>query len=181
MLTKKEMILIFKMKKCFKCGASKEMSEFYKHPATLDGYLNKCKKCTKADIKLNVEKNRTNVNWIESRKKSARKWQRQNVSNSKTTSETRRKYIDKFPEKRRAMNASQRIIKAGYHKHHWSYNDEHFKDVIWLTNREHNKAHRFIVYDQERKMYRRFDTNELLDTKEHHNDFISLCILTRED
>jgi hypothetical protein len=66
-------------------------------------------------------------------------------------------------------------------KHHWSYNEEHFKDVIWLTKKEHMKGHRFIIYDQERKMYRRIDTNELLDTKEKHERWIKYCIENKED
>lgn len=43
------------------------------------------------------------------------------------------------------------------------------------------KAHRFIVYDQERFMYRRYDTNELLYTKQKHYDFIKFCIDNKED
>lgn len=43
------------------------------------------------------------------------------------------------------------------------------------------KGHRFIIYDQERKMYRRFDNNILLDTKEAHYQFIQYCIATFED
>lgn len=57
-------------------------------------------------------------------------------------------------------------------KHHWSYNKEHAKDVIFLSKADHYKAHRFIIYDQERMMYRRCDTLELLDTKESHLEFI---------
>ncbi|ENN8375873.1 hypothetical protein ACAX46_001263 [Providencia rettgeri] len=44
------------MKNCFKCNKEKPLSEFYKHKGTLDGHLNKCKECTRLDVKRNSEK-----------------------------------------------------------------------------------------------------------------------------
>jgi len=38
-------------KKCFKCKQTKDISLFYKHPETADRHLNKCKLCTKRDVK----------------------------------------------------------------------------------------------------------------------------------
>lgn len=44
-------------KTCFKCGRTLPLSEFYTHPQMCDGYLNKCKDCTKADVSAHRKKN----------------------------------------------------------------------------------------------------------------------------
>src|SRR5690349_10806365 len=41
------------LKTCFKCGAQKPRTEFYKHPGMADGLLGKCKPCTRADVRHN--------------------------------------------------------------------------------------------------------------------------------
>lgn len=40
-------------KKCFKCGSSLPITEFYKHSKMSDGVLSKCKTCTKRDVREN--------------------------------------------------------------------------------------------------------------------------------
>ena len=82
------------------------------------------------------------------------------------------RYKNKYPEKYSAKNKSSHLRKKGFEKHHWSYREGDEKDIIWLTTAEHNTAHRFLIYDQERMLYRRSDSNVLLDTRERHEEYI---------
>lgn len=172
------------MKICFKCGKEKPVSEFYKHPAMSDGHLNKCKECVREDVGKNYEKKAKDPNFLEKERDRGRdKYRRLYVGMSKANVARNKRYLNRYPEKESAKNSSANLISAfeGAERHHWSYNEEHFKDVIWLSKKDHMKAHRFIVYDQERKMYRCIDTNELLDTKQRHEKYILACIKNKED
>lgn len=149
-----------------------------------DGHLNKCKCCAKSDSsKAYMEKSGDEEYKEKERSRSREKYRRLYVGTGKSDVKRNRKYLNRYPEKEAAKNYSSNLI-APFDKaerHHWSYSEDHFKDVIWLLKKEHMKSHRFIVYDQERKMYRRFDTNELLHTKEKHHLFILDCIKNKED
>jgi hypothetical protein len=141
-----------------------------------DGHLNKCKSCTKNDSAEREEKLRQDPAWVESEKVRAReKYHRLGYRElHKPTTEQKREVMKrhnkKFPEKKKARIMAQHLVPKtpGNELHHWSYNKDHWKDVIELSVAEHNKLHRYILYDPERMMYRRCDTNVLLDTKESH-------------
>jgi hypothetical protein len=172
------------MKICFKCKEVKPLDSFYKHKGLSDGLLNKCKDCTKLDTKNRTNKLKKNPEWVESERDRGReKYHRLYTGTGKANNQAVAKHFQKYPEKYKATIACQRLEKPFElaERHHWSYNQEHYKDVIWLVKKDHLKAHRFIIYDQERMMYRRYDTNELLHTKEHHQEFILDCIKNKKD
>ncbi len=170
------------MKKCFKCGLEKELDDFYVHPRMADGHLNKCKECTKKDAKVvykNIQANPERA--FKERRRCAKKTER---ARKEKKFWTQREYIkqhlsddfdEKYPEKRKAHTATQHNTVKGFHQHHWSYNEDHFLDCIYLTQSDHIQIHRYINYDQERKQYRRLD-GILLDTKQESMQYYAYVL-----
>lgn len=170
-----------KEKKCFKCSITKPLSMFYAHPQMGDGHLNKCIECTKMDSRKRFDEKIKEPLFVESERARGRKKYHRYKYKSSATKETRIKWENRFPEKLKAAAASQYIkVEDGLQKHHWSYNQEHWKDIIPLNVRNHKKAHRFIQYDQEQMMYRTIE-GVLLDTKERHMEYITIMIQTQQD
>ena len=158
------------MKVCFKGGAEKPLSEFYKHSQMADGHVNKCKDCNKKDVAENREKNkeyylqydRNRPNHEERVRKSCERTKekyhtdpeyKQKVTDAKAA------WSERNTQKRKAQHAvsnakrdgklvkldccehcgtSEKAIQA----HHWSYEPEHWLDVIWLCTKCHGKEHR---------------------------------------
>ena len=85
------------------------------------------------------------------------------------------KYFEKYPEKKKSHNKCSKIFPKtkGNVLHHWSYNEEHSKDIIELTKEQHYLIHRFLCYDKLTFMYKIKDTDILLNTKELHLEFIN--------
>lgn len=144
-----------------------------------DGHLNKCISCCKEQAKQRTDFLRRSPDWIESEKNRAReKYHRLYAGKLPKVDYDKKKeimerYKAKYPEKMKSKNATSNMkpkVKEN-NFHHWSYNDEHMKDVIELSVLEHNKAHRYMIYDQERKMYRT-TKGVLLDTRQAHEQYI---------
>jgi hypothetical protein len=171
---------VMKTKRCFKCDKIKLLNEFYKHPQTKDGYLGKCKSCTKVDVRTRETILLKNTEWHEEEKKRHRdKYYRLGYKEKhKPSTENKKRIINKhkkrYPEKVLAKSRTQKTPRTnGCNFHHWSYNPEHYKDIIELSVKDHMKAHRFMIYDQSHMMYRVGKTGVLLDTKIKHYEFIT--------
>ena len=130
------------MKKCFKCGVKKELSEFYKHKQMKDGHVNKCKKCNMLDVRKNRE---DNIEYY------------RNYDRARGNRQTK-EYIDNYnknnPEKYKARNMVNNAIRDGkliklpcevcgtmdrLHAHHDNYSEP--LNVRWLCAAHHRQWH----------------------------------------
>jgi len=98
------------MKECFKCGAVKDINEFYVHYGMKDRHLGKCKECTKKDAAKHRNDNLEacqaydrarcmEPQRIELRRKVTLTWLEDGRQ-----AENQRKYRDKYPERYIARN-----------------------------------------------------------------------------
>ncbi len=166
------------MKKCISCQEQKEIFEFYKHKGMSDGYLNKCKECSKIDSKKRINELSKDQIWLDKEKQRQRekyhnlKYRGRIIKNREEIS---LRYKNKYPEKKEARNKSSHLKPKhkGNHLHHWSYNKNHFKDVIEISRLDHYYIHRKTTYDDNLKMYRTLK-GVLLDTREKCENFYTL-------
>jgi len=156
---------------CKKCGKTLPLSAFYTHITCVNGHVGQCKECFRIYKKERYAVLRLNPRWFEQEAKRKRETQRgtdwKNIPPTyEQQKESRIKYRKQFPEKYHAAIACQQLVREkGFVLHHWSYNTDHQKDVISMNTRQHGLVHRFMLYDQERMMYRRMD-GTLIDSRE---------------
>ena len=126
------------MKACFKCGEEKPLAEYYAHKQMADGHLNKCKSCTKSDVKHNRDLNIEHY----------RAYDR--ARGSRQPPEYQREQRRKHPEKFRARRfVSRKLTSPGVcslcgstHRieaHHHDYSKP--LEVEWLCSACHKQVH----------------------------------------
>jgi len=168
-----------KTKKCYKCGEVKILSEFYSRKDSPDGYRNDCKECCKKKTIETRLKNEQNPKWVWKEKERKRREALKRVAEGKQnqTLEQKRRYKKNWKhggvkiKAAASANLDKTIVcPKGYHKHHWSYNEDHWRDVIILSIKDHHRVHRYTVYDPDRLMYRTI-YGVLLDSRERAEEY----------
>ena len=149
-------------KVCFKCGKEKPLSEFYKHPQMSDGHLNKCKECTKSDVKKDYNRKSKDVSWVEKERARGReKYHRLGYKDKDWTNKTRRDF--KVSGNIHRDLERKGIDMEGKDAHHWNYNKP--RSVILLSTLAHHRIHQYVKASRSDKYLYTLD-GECLDTEE---------------
>lgn len=133
------------MKVCFKCREEKPIGDFYKHKEMADGHLNKCKECTKSDVRLHRSENNSVREYDRKRSKTperrahiamvSKKWRMENPQGYKAHTAlgnaVRDKKITKMPCEVCGNSRS--------HAHHDDYSKP--LSVRWLCAMHHHRLH----------------------------------------
>lgn len=115
------------MKTCFKCSRELPHSEFYKHPQMADGYLGKCKDCTKADVSNYWHEHAPIMRQLDGMRRRLKKQANQAVNNAVRDGRINRPLRCHYCREIAELSA-----------HHWDYYRP--LDVTWLCDRCHRIA-----------------------------------------
>lgn len=133
-------------KKCYKCGRELPLPEFYKHPQMGDGHLNKCKECTKKDVKRDYERKSSDESWMEKERARGReKYKR--LGYVKYDNITRRDFNP--PSSISKILRTHGFNTTGKEAHHWNYNLP--RSVFLMSRKAHHRLHTNIIMNREDK------------------------------
>jgi hypothetical protein len=147
-------------KACFKCGKTLPLEDFYVHPQMGDGHLNKCKACTKTDVRKRYYDKHEDVMAYECKRLDdpARREKQRGYSRKKRGTPSQMAATERYdaanPHKKRAHGIVARAIESGLlvrqpcevcgdpntHGHHDDYSKP--LAVSWLCPKHHGERHR---------------------------------------
>jgi hypothetical protein len=159
--------LFMKNTKCNKCQIEKSQDNFYKSNRRV------CITCIRKQQKATRENPLNYERYLEiDRQKKANKLTKQ-VITTEQKKILKERYYSKYPEKKAAHIVAQRIKRSriGTVWHHWSYKEEHRKEVIELSHLDHKKLHRSLIYDPIEMIYQT-KSGISLCTKELHYTYM---------
>jgi hypothetical protein len=134
------------MKKCSKCQAFLGLEMFYRHPATADGLLGKCKQCC---CRESAENRRKNLDYYRAYDKD----RAGNESRKKTVAAKTKRHRKSEPQKYKARTAVFSALRSGLltrmpcekcgSNHADAHHDDYGKplDVRWLCRQHHLAEH----------------------------------------
>ena len=128
------------MKRCFKCGEVKGLSDFYKHNGMADGHLNKCKECCRNYSSAHRQENIDSI----------RKYDR--LRGNRQPKGYAKEYRERFPIKYKAHNIVNNAIRDGKlfpmpceicGNRAVAHHDDYAKplNVRWLCQAHHKQWH----------------------------------------
>lgn len=155
--------------KCIKCSIEKELNSFYRHKGMSNGYLNKCIECCKKESVERYYILKKNPDFLEKeRERVKERYRRLNYKDKQKEWDKNRSWKNTSKYK----NLSKKFkTSKGIEIHHWNYNDEFLEDVFILKISEHRRAHRFLSFDEEKKVFKNL-LGEILDTKDKHKEYL---------
>jgi hypothetical protein len=156
-------------KRCFKCGRTLPLDEFYPHPRMADGHLNKCKSCAKNDAKQRYyTKHDDMMTYDQKRLDDPRRREKQReygrkkrlVHRAETTASQNR-WRERNKHKRHAHAVVNNALRTGAlarkpcevcgdpksQGHHDDYSKP--LDVVWLCPKHHGERHRRSQFRQQ--------------------------------
>lgn len=135
------------MKLCFKCNIFQSLENFYKHSDISDGYLNKCKECSKQHTRKYRFEN-DSVREYDRIRYYCDYDRKENIKN------TTLNWINNNPAARKAHNKLNHAVRMGYiikqpckicgstyriHGHHNDYSKP--LDIEWFCAKHHQRFH----------------------------------------
>lgn len=157
-------------KQCFKCGKTKLLTEFYRQAKMADGRLNKCKACTRNDVKENRENNIERYRLSDQKRNklpyrvAARKAYAQTEKGRAAGARAKAAWIERNADKRAAHVILGNAIRNGrvtkpeecekcgangrIHGHHHDYTRP--LEVKWLCASCHTKEHKMDMSEGEK-------------------------------